>query len=167
MNLTELTNEALEIEKLINENDGQLDPVLEALFDENQELTARKIDGYAIIIDKLKSSADLYYRIADQYKAKATNYEKTIDYLRTKIKAYLLATGSKEVSGNLAKFLVVRCSPKLVIDEAALSELYKKVPSDKVPDKDLIKMALESGHVVPGANYQEVYSLRQSINTKV
>lgn len=162
--LVALASEMGEIIAQIAENGGELSEVIEQAFDcTGQELMA-KTDRYALFMDRLDAESDFWKAKADSYAKVAKSCKTLKERLNTNIKAAMILMDADEIKGEEMRFKLSKLAPKLVIDEAMLPSNFKMVVTETVPDKQLIKDAVEAGQAVPGVKQEDVFSLRKYVN---
>lgn len=150
-------------EKLI-ESGGEISTELEAVFDDIGTQLATKVDSYSAIIDRLDVEAEFFKSRADAYLKVSKSCKALKDRLNTNIKAAMVMMDTDEIKGEEMRFKLSKLAPKIVIDEAALPSNFKMVVTETVPDKSLIKDAVEAGEEIPGVTREEVFSLRKYLN---
>lgn len=160
-----LTQEAIEINKLLFESGGELTPEIEKRLD-NLDLSNReKVERYAIVREKclieaayLKEKADVLLKIARAHKLVEQR-------LGENIKKHMLSLGLKEVNGETIRYVVSPTREELVIDEDKLSEKYKMSVTTLEPDKERIREDLNKGLNVDGAELKGGFSLRKYLRS--
>jgi hypothetical protein len=161
--LAGLAAKAVEITRMLLECGGELSPELEEELDVNQQLLAKKTDGYNFIIEEMEAQASIWRRRKDACAKQQRKFESEIERLRKRIKDALNTMGKKEIQGDYYRFQIRKCRPKLMIeDEDLLPAEFKMIVQTQAVDTDKLLSALLAGFEVPGARLQEdgaLYSL--------
>lgn len=163
--LLELVAQANEIERQILENNGELTPELEGLFDFAEGALVEKASQYEFTLKRLKEASSSWKKEADRYAKVSKSLERIEKSIRDRMKIALLELGRREISGKNTRIVLTETAPKLVIDGDVPSN-YQIQVTELVPDKERIKEHLESGIEIPGARLEGGYALRFYANTK-
>lgn len=155
-------NELALIQKLY-ENEGEFTPEIEAMMALGEGLPA-KVDGYAGMLARLATEIEHIERRMCAYKRLAIGIEKASDWMRDRLRDSMIALDRKELLGIDSKFVLMRASPRLEIDEAKVPALYMVEEIKHTPDKKRIKELMLSGTQVPGARLIESQYVRQYLN---
>lgn len=166
LSLVELSTQYAKLEYKLLESQGEITPEIENELANFEAKLPQKVDAYDFIINKIQANQAMLKSMADKYNAAArtlTNFE---DSLKDRIKLAMINLDRTELLGHSTRFKLIKSKPKLVIDESKLSDDYMKTTVQKVPDKDLIRDALDSGQTIQGAKLEEVHYVRSFPNTK-
>lgn len=163
-NLIELASEALQIERMIMEQGGELDTQLEAWLDTVATQLSRKADSYSFVRDRLEASAKQLKERAQLFANTARALENARERLNDRIKEAIQVMEKTEVRGSDIVFKLVRTQPALKIVEAELPATYLMTVTTQVPDKERLKADLKAGASIPGATLQPSYALRVYAN---
>ncbi len=152
---------------LIEENNGELSPVMEEWLAEIETGLATKVDRYRDMMGDLDSEEARLRHKASEFQAAAQSVAQVSKGLRDRIKHVMQRLGVDEVKGELYRFKMTSLAPKLVIeDEAKVPAELKMVVTETVLDKDRIREALDAGIEVAGARLEPVFGLRDYVSKK-
>lgn len=164
--LPALIAQSLSITQAIIESGGELTPELELTFDQGKEALAVKVQAYALVMDQLEHQEGLLRKRASEYTAAARACGNAVENMKARLKYAMQQLGEKELIGGDTKFVLQRTQPKLIINQEELAPEYLMQVTEVVPDKERIEQVLKEGFDVPGAKYEENFSLVPRVNTK-
>lgn len=148
MNIFDIGAQARALETLIEENEGELDPALEAWFDDIQDEREAKIESYCFLIAEHESRAEARRQKARELEAAARASENVAAKLKARLlKAFELFGWDKVKAGSLlvkrakngGKVPVIWNLPEDITELP--SEFVKQVPA---LDKEAVAAALET-----------------------
>ena len=161
--LIALTTSASKLVATLIERGGEFDDDLEEALDLAELEVADKTDAYAHVIDHLELQAAHFKKEADVHTGIRKSIELAIDSLKRRMRISCKQFPDKQVMGHRFRFKLSRTKAKLIIDPKILDTNYFKEEITVVPDKDAIRMALEAGVKVAGAQFEEIESLRRYV----
>ncbi len=164
--LPELLNQQAHIMSVIAENGGELPKELEIMLDNITLTVAEKIDGYVMICERFEMESDFWKQKATQYSKLSKTADTIQKKIKERVKECMIATGATEIKGIERRYLLTDLEDAVDIDEALLSDDYKKKTIVMSPDKERIKQDLELGIEVLGASLRKVKSLRDYANAQ-
>lgn len=150
----------------IAEAGGELSPRLESMLEDVGKDLAQKTDSYVMVMDKLEAEEAFWKAKSDAFSKVARGCSLIREKMKERIRAAIELTGEDEVRGDDFRFKLSPSGKKLVIEEALVGEEWKMVVTERVIDKDRIKMELEAGGTVTGCKLLETKSLRKYVNKK-
>lgn len=122
----------------------------------------KKIDSYKITMDIAESKIEFLKEKEKEIAQKRKTLENKVTWLKENIKTAMLHLDRDRLEGQVYSFTLSKLESKILINEELLSKEYFKEKKDLIPDKDKIKELLNSGEVIEGATFANVYSLRRS-----
>jgi len=150
---------ALNLERLLIENEGELNDEIEALIKVNETDLATKIDSYYYIIERMKNAAAYYKAEAEKLNNIKKSCEALEDRLKTRLKETMQFTNRTEVAGLRHRFVLTDSQPKLIItDESKIPNEYKIIKTEI--DKSALRVALVHGVKTEGARLEQTCALR-------
>lgn len=162
--LSLLVAEMSQVLTQIVEAGGELSPEIESMFDSLGTEIQTKTDNYAFFMERLDSEAEYWKARAETMTKVARSCINLKARLNDSIKLAMQQLGQDEIKGNEMRFKLSKLAPKLVLEEAAVTDAYKMIVTQHVPDKERIKHDLAAGLAVPGARMEDVFSLRKYVN---
>lgn len=164
--LFELNEEALQIERVLEEAEGELTPELEEALNANQAAISTKIDTYNQILRKNELMNDAIDAEIKRLQALKKGNENKIKSLKGYIQYVMGVFGIEKIEGTFCKVTKRRTTAVEVDDEVfqrfadeILHEVKDKIPSyytiKVVANKTAAKDILKAGGVVPGAKIVE------------
>lgn len=152
--------------QLIDEQGGEITPVMEKWIAEIDTAIASKADGYKAVLDSLDDEVARLKTRAKDFSEASKSVERIGDRIRDRMKFAIKALGVDEVVGTDYRFKLVKARAALVVDEAELPAKFLMQITQTVPDRTRIASAMESGEFVPGAHYEESFALRSYVVKK-
>jgi len=159
--LFELTEEALALDELIDEVDGDLtDPRVCAVVDEwVAEITAAtsdKADAYAALISELLARAEWARVEARRQEARARAFEGRANGLKARLLQHLDATGQAKIVGQRFTVRAQNAGGKRALELRVPVEMLEPEFTRTIvePDNDKIRAALDEGQDLPFAVYK-------------
>jgi hypothetical protein len=137
-------------ERIVARNEAREDdPDLLTILDNETGLNARLERLAVAAISKERMAEGLRVMVSD-WKLRIARLEREAEYERGLIAWAMQETDQKTL--RMASFTVTQrmAHAKVVIDEAALPDEWKKSKVTLIPDKELIEEALDEGTEVPG-----------------
>lgn len=147
--LFEITREQLMLMSLIEENEGLIDPEIEAALVLNKENLKEKANSYIQVIRYCESELERVTWAESQIQRFKKRKQSTIDRLKSTLEAAVQIFGPFE-AGFYS--LSLRKSEQVIIedeDQIPAGFLVEKIT--RVPDKAKIKSALKNQESIPGA----------------
>lgn len=165
-NLYSLVQQANVLSRMLAETNGEITPEIDALMANVDVKLPEKVDGYAIVLERLEFEESYWKGKANAYALIAKAHKALQERLKDRLKEAIQALGTDEIKGNDVRFKLSRVKPALVLNELKLDPTYKMTVTELVPDKDRIRAALQEGAVIEGAELKESVSLRPYLNKK-
>ena len=162
MNLYELTNEQLALERKLQDA-GYDEEVIADTLDANSADFEQKICDYVFVLKNFQANISPREAEIDRLSELNSKDLKTIARIEKTIKDAMVATSKTEVKHGLFTVKTQVNQPKLFIDnaEAVPSEFYIQPPlPPKVIDNAALKAKLVAGEVIEGARIERGISLR-------
>lgn len=161
MTLPEITRAANDVAVMLMENGGELTPEIEKFLSELDLKTKAKVDGYALMIERMKLEQGFWKEQAEAASAIA----KACEAVGKRIKGAILNTmgseGIEEISGNLKRAVLTSTAGSLDITDAeAIPEEFKMKVTQTVIDTEKVRAALDAMEDVPGARIKGGLSIR-------
>ena len=161
MNLFQITDDMQALDDLLAEVGGDVsDPkvasTVEAWFAELGENLSTKVDNYAALITSMRARADVRRQEAERLARRAQVDEASADWLASRLLSALDARGTKKLETDRYAVSVVGNGGKapLVVDVQVPAEWNRTVTKVE-PDREKIRLALESGQALPFARLGE------------
>lgn len=148
------------ITQSIIEANGEISPELDAELAAVDLALAEKVDSYYHVTNRLEAEALYFKSRAEEMTRIARSHAAASARIRERLKAAMVAMERQDVYGAEFRFRLSELEPKLVIDEAVLSTMYKTEVTTLVPNKEIIKKHLLQNDTVAGARLEPVFSLR-------
>lgn len=148
------------------ESGGEITPEIELILKDIDIKIPAKIDAYSHAIARLDMESAYWKSKAQDYQRIAKACERAVDTMKSNIKAAMYSLDQRSIEGNDVKFTLSATKPSLVIDESVLSDEWKMIVQESVPDKERIRQALMAGAEIKGATLVAGDALRTSHNRK-
>lgn len=162
--LRALVAQATNLSTALIESGGELPPEMEAALTEIDVKLPIKIDGYAVIMERLEMESEYWKQKAELYVDISRGCLKARERLKESLKFAMGQLGADELKGIDVRFKLSNAKPKLVINEALLETGYLIAQTVSVPDKKRIEQDLKDGIAIEGAMFMESKSLRSYAN---
>lgn len=156
--------DAVALEEIIFENQGEITPVIETWLEEIKTTLASNLDRRHFVKEKLLATADMMKKRAEQFTKARMALEKVVSRIQENEKDAMLAMHMVDVSGELYRYKLSPTPGVVVIkDLNKIPPQFKQVIQTIEIDKDKLKEALTQGPV-EGAELKKGYSLRAYVN---
>jgi hypothetical protein len=138
---------------------GSADPEEIEIFNDTLEAVLGQIevkaDGYAAVMTEIKGRANTVSAEINRLKAIEDRLNFTIKRMEDRLKAAMEEIGTKDIKTDLHRFRIVGNGgkQKMIIDERCVPDGYKE--EIKVPNKEKIRKALESGELLSFAYLED------------
>lgn len=162
--LRALIAQATNLSTALIESGGQLSPELEKALVEIDVKFPIKIDGYAVIMERMEMESDYWKQKAEFYSQIAKGCMAARERLKESLKFAMEQLGTDELKGIDVRFKLSRTKPRLVINEDLLESGYLVATTVSMPDKKRIEQDLKDGLMIDGAMLMENKSLRAYAN---
>lgn len=162
--LRSLVAQATIIQNALVDSGGQLTPEIESQLSDIDVRMPIKIDGYAVIMERLDLESDYWKQKADLYYQISKGCQLARERLRMSLRFAMDALEVEELKGVDVRFKLSRTKPALSINEQLLDSGYLIAKTISVPDKKRIEEDLKNGLSVEGAKLIESTSLRVYAN---
>ncbi len=163
--LKTLLDESAELENQLIEMAGELTPALEQSLMQIEINLPEKVTRYQNLIDRLEMEADNLYSKAKKYEMAANSLANLRQKLNENIKFQMIERGLHELKG--ADEIFTLTSGKKAVEITDLSKIprsYIKQVISEQPDKEKIRVDLEAGVILNGANLRETKVLKRKVN---
>lgn len=136
--------------------DPKVASIVDAWFEELDHSLSAKVDNYAALISSMRARADVRRAEAERLARRAQVDEASADWLAARLLAALDARGMKKIETDRYAVSVVGNGGKapLLLDAEIPAEWTKTVTKVE-PDRERIRLAIESGQAVPFARLGE------------
>lgn len=156
-----------QIQQALVESMGELTPDVERAIDKLHEKLPQKADAYKYFMDDLKAQAQVWNDKALVFTRISKAFISYIDRMKYSLKMACLDLGVEEIEGKEYRWKIVNNAASLVVeDENLIPSKYKEVVTSYKIRSDLIKKALKSGEIVPGARLETGSHVRSFPLTK-
>lgn len=164
--LTKIADDMSAVIELIQQEDGELNPILEGWLDEIGSTLEEKVDSYVGRIGGLELMADQCRKRAQEATKAARSLESIQERLEERIKYTMNSMGRTELSGSEWRYKLTPTKGSLVVFEDQVPESYKIQVTTWSVDKERVRAALDSGLGVMGAVIKPGFQLRKYRSTK-
>lgn len=165
--LMDISNDMGAVLALIDEQEGELNPTLEAWLDEITTSLATKVDAYVGRIDGLEILADRCRKRAQDAAKAARTLEGMQARLEDRIKETMRFQGRTELTGTDWRYKLSATKGSLqILDETKIPPSLTMQVTTSVIDKERVRALLDAGEPVPGAEIRPGYQLRKYRATK-
>lgn len=159
--LLTITNEFLELDKLLIESSGELNEEFETALALNQKDLQLKVDKYKLYMDHLKQRADYFKDLEAEAKEARKIFERSSDSLKDRIKTMMSMLNVNEIDGETFRFKFIEGKDKVVIhDERVIPQEYFIPVTSFTVDKEKLLQDLQSGLKIEGVDIEVVKTLR-------
>jgi hypothetical protein len=159
--LTTITGDMSAVLDLVDQAQGELNPVLESWLAEIGTSLAEKVDAYVGRITALSLLADqCRARAQDAQKASRT-LEGMQDALEDRIKHTMRVLGRTDLTGEEWRYKLSPTKGSLVVNEAEIPTNYTMQVTTTSVDKERVRASLDAGELVPGAEIKPGWQLRK------
>lgn len=126
---------------------------------------SQSVDDAAIFLERSEHIIAYFKSMRDQLSKKIKTIENASNFVESELKK---AAASGTLQGNHYSFKLSKTKPKVVIlDESKINDLYLRTKVSHEVDKTAIYDAIKSGVAVEGAELQDNFSLKKTINPKL
>ena len=162
--LIQITNEFLELDRLLIESGGELNEEVENALALNQKDLQVKVDKYKLYIDHLKQRAEYFKELENEAREARKVFENSSDSLKDRIKYMMNMLNVNEIDGETFRFKLIEGKDKVVVgDQAMIPEEYLIPVTSYNLDKEKILQDLQSGLKIDGAQLEVIKTLRTYI----
>lgn len=141
--------------------DGEVTPEVEQQMLE----LSQSVDDAAIFIERSEHIVAYFKSMKDQLTKKIKTLENASNFVESELKK---AAATGVLQGNQFSFKLVKIKAKVIInDESKINDLYLRTKVSHEVDKTAIYDAIKSGVAVEGAELQDNFSLKKTINPKL
>jgi hypothetical protein len=157
--LYHISTEAKELVSALEENEGELNPAIEAVLRINQNELTEKSFSYAWVIkseqDDISIAKEEIKRLQGIIKAK----EKVVDRMKEAVVNAMSIYGIEKLSSPTLN-LSIRRSEAVEVDENFHDDIYMVKKVTYTPDKTKLKDAIKRGESIQGVTLKENYNLQ-------
>ena len=159
MKLYELTENYLNLQELLENEEIPKEMVTEALDNVGEELEA-KAENIAKLIKTLEVDITGYKQEETRLSTKRKSLENRVKSLKEYLDNAMKVTGKTKFKGQLFSFSIQKNPPSVnVVDEKLIPEEYF-IPQEPTLDKKRLLTDIKSGVEIPGAEIKQTESLR-------
>lgn len=167
LTLRELAEEAVALDAILAEHDGELTPELEPVLDDLAARLAAKADDFGAYLRDLEARAEVIAEEQARLKDRRAALDERAQWLKRAGAAALERMGSKKVQGAFFT-LALQANPPAVRCDVPEDELLdtlpaaciRVVPERRELDRGAIRDALKRGETLRGVSLQVTTSLR-------
>jgi len=166
--LLELVSITAEIESQLIESSGELTPEIEAMLAVKDMQLPTKIDGYALLIQRMDTVSDFYKAKADQMLKLSKSATKVIDRLKANLEFAMTELKVDELTGNDLRFKL-QDNPASVnfTDKTLIPDNYKIIETVVSLDNKKVLEDLKLGVPVAGAELKQGKHIRTYAAKKI
>lgn len=157
--LVKRADDIVALNQLIAESGGEINSIIENWLTEVETSLSTKVDHYKFIQDQLDVQMESLKTEAAQLSSAAKTLERIKENLKDRIKFTMRKLDVAELKGTKYRYKLSASKPRLVIDAEKIPDALKIVVTEKVPDKERIRILMETGETVPGAQFEQGYTL--------
>ena len=159
MKLYELTENYLNLQELLENEEISKEMVIDALDNVGEELEA-KAENIAKLIKTLEIDITGYKAEETRLALKRKSLENRVKSLKEYLDNAMKVTGKTKFKGQLFSFSIQKNTPSVnVLDEKLIPEEYF-IPQEPTLDKKRLLTDMKNGTDVPGAEIKQTESLR-------
>lgn len=159
--LIQITNEFLELDRLLIESGGELNEEIENALALNQKDLQVKIDKYKLYMDHLKQRAEYFKDLETEARDARKVFENSSDKLKDRIKYMMTLLNVNEIDGETFIFKLIEGKDKLVInDQTAIPQDYFIPVTTMNLNKEKLLQDLQAGLKIDGVDIEVVKTLR-------
>ena len=160
MNLYELTCEQIEINRMLEENGGELTPELEQALIITEENLNQKAEGYCKAIAIYNGQAATLDEEIKRLTAKKKVAENAVARMKDALKATMNVLQLDKINAGTFTISTRKSKSLEVLDEALIPEKYKETVTTIKVDKNAIKDAIKNGAEIEGVELKENKSIQ-------
>ena len=160
MNLYELTCEQIEINRMLEENGGELTPELEEALLITEENLNQKAEGYCKAIAIYNGQAATLDEEIKRLTAKKKVAENAVARMKDALKATMNVLELDKINAGTFTISTRKSKSLEVLDEALIPEKYKETVTTIKVDKNAIKDAIKNGVNIDGVELRENKSIQ-------
>lgn len=149
--------------ELIDESKGEVNETIENWLKEVEKNVTEKVDHYKWVQDELEAEVERLKEESKKLYGAANSIENIVTRLKDRLKFVMRSMATDELLGSTYRYKLSKSAPRLVVDESRLPSSYAIVKSYTETDKERIKEELNAGKTIPGAHFEEVFSLRSYV----
>lgn len=154
-----------EVEQEVEENMGDITPVVEKLQNELELSIPEKVDRFNYYIDSAKNLAELQKKLAEEHQQAARALSNLATRLEQYAKQKMVESQFKELVGNRTMMSLRKCPKSLVVyDESQIPAEFCTERFVIDIDKKALKKALEEGQEIIGARLEGGAALTRGVN---
>lgn len=159
--LIQITNEFLELDRLLIESGGELNEEIETALALNQKDLQVKVDKYKLYIDHLKQRAEYFKDLETEARDARKVFENSSDKLKDRIKYMMNTLNVNEIDGEAFRFKLIEGKDKLVVNDQSVVPQEYFIPVTTLNlDKEKLLQDLQSGLKIDGVDIEVVKTLR-------
>lgn len=150
-NLFDLTGAMADVDRILEENEGELTPELEAVLDGLEMAFDEKAEAIARVIAMKKAMAGAVKEEADRLAKRKQSFERSADSLRRYLHLGMVAAKQRKVETATATIFITKGRDRAeVATPSALPEKYLVEQAPTI-DRAAILADLKAGKKIPGA----------------
>jgi hypothetical protein len=151
LTLREITHEQRLLLEQINENEGELTPVMEEALTINQENLQAKTESYVVVINKLEDYGESLDKEIKRLTAKKKAIEHSLSFLKSNLKMAIQLFGPVQTPFN--KISLRKTVQMVIKDTDQVPGEFATIKTEIQIDKTALKKAIESGAIKPSIHY--------------
>jgi hypothetical protein len=162
--LPQLALEAQRLTALLLESGGEVSPELEQALALIETQLPKKVDAYAVIMERMEDEATYWHRKAAEMLQVAKRIEKAHERMKERITFAMSQAEEEALQGETYRFKLSPGPDRVVVtDPSLIPTQYIREKVELSPDKDKIKADIKLGKDVPGATLERSPVLRKSL----
>jgi len=159
--LIQITNEFLELDRMLIESGGELNEEIENALALNQKDLQVKVDKYKLYMDHLKQRTEYFKDLETEARDARKVFENSSDKLKDRIKYMMNTLNVNEIDGEAFRFKLIEGKDKVVInDQTAIPQDYFIPVTSFTLDKEKLLQDLQSGLKIDGVDIEVIKTLR-------
>jgi hypothetical protein len=159
--LIQITNEFLELDRLLIESGGELNEEIETALALNQKDLQVKVDKYKLYMDHLKQRAEYFKDLEAEARDARKVFENSSDKLKDRIKYMMNLLNVNEIDGETFRFKLIEGKDKLVVEDQTIVPQEYFIPVTTMNlDKEKLLQDLQSGLKIEGVDIEVIKTLR-------
>lgn len=158
--LFHLSQDYLQIANILEENGGELTPEIEEALELNKEAIQLKGVNIAFVIKDFDAKIEPYIKEIERMQRIVKAKENAKERLKNYLKLNMERLGITEIKGELLTIRLQNIKASVeIIDKDLIPKKFVNKKVDFIPDKKLIKEAIDSGLKVKGAELKQGKSI--------
>lgn len=163
LSLYELAEEAVALDALVAQDEGEWTETHEALANELVEKLVQKADSFGGYVRSLEADADACAEEIARLAARKQTRENRVKWLKSYAMMAMQRIDRPKIEGTLFTIALQNNTPRVDVSvqpDALPPEFVRVVPEKREADKDAIRNALKNGQEIPGCELVVTQSVR-------